>query len=65
MSVGLPVFILAGASGDSHVHLLLAYIAYAWSNNGLTAGTIAGHLAAGKLFSAKSADLNCSSTTRE
>ena len=50
MSVGLPVFILAGASGDSHVHLLLACIAYAWSNNGLTAGTIAGHLAAGKLF---------------
>ena len=50
MSVGLPVFILAGAGGDSHVRSLLAFIAYAWGTNGLTAGTIAGHLAAVKFF---------------
>ena len=29
MSVGLPVFLLAGAGGDSHVRSLLACIAYA------------------------------------
>ena len=41
VSVGQPVVLLAGASGDSHVPSLLAYIAYAWGTNGLTAGTIA------------------------
>ena len=45
MSVGLPVFLLAATGGDSHVRSLLAYIAYAWGTNGLTAGTIAGRLA--------------------
>ena len=38
VSMGLPVFLLAGAGGDSHVRSLLAYIAYTWGTNGLTAG---------------------------
>ena len=46
----LGVYLLAGAGGDSDVRSLLAYIAYAWGTDGLTAGTIAGHLAAVKLF---------------
>ena len=50
MSASLPIFLLTGAGGDSYVHLLLAYIAYAWGTNGLTAGTIAGHLVAVKFF---------------
>ena len=50
VSVDLPVFHLAGADGDFHLRSLLAYIAYAWGTNGLTAGTIAGHLAAVKYF---------------
>ena len=50
MSVGLPGFLLAGAGGDSHVGSLLAYIAYVWGTNGLTAGTIADHLTALKFF---------------
>ena len=53
MSVGLPVFLLAGAGEDSHVRSLLAYTAYAWGTNGLTAGTIAGHLATVKCFHRK------------
>ena len=50
VSVGLPVFLLAGAGVDSHASSLLAYIACAWGANGLTVGTIAGHLARGKFF---------------
>ena len=50
MSVGLPIFLLVSTGGDSHVRSLMAYITYAWGTNGLTAGTIAGHLAAVKLF---------------
>ena len=50
VSVGLPVFLLAGAGGDSHVRLLLVCIAYAWGTNGLTVDTIADHLAAVKFF---------------
>ena len=50
VSVGLPVFLLAGAGGDSYLRLLLAYITYAWGTNGLTVGTIAGHLAAVKFL---------------
>ena len=46
VSVGLPVFPLAGVGVNSHVSSLVAYIAYAWSSNGLAAGTIASHLAA-------------------
>ena len=42
--------LLAGAGGDSHARSLLTYIAYAWGTNWLTAGTIAGHLAAVKFF---------------
>ena len=48
--MGLSVFLLAGVGVDSHASSLLAYIAYAWGANGLTVGTIAGHLAAGKFF---------------
>ena len=50
VSAGLPVFLLARAGGDSHVRSLLEYTEYAWGINGLTAGTIAGHLAAVKFF---------------
>ena len=50
MSVGLPFLLLAGAGLHFHVSSLLAYITYAWRANGLRAGTIAGHLAADKLF---------------
>ena len=50
MSVGLPVFLLAEAGEDFHVRSLLAYIAYAWGTNELTADTISGHLAAVKVF---------------
>ena len=50
VSTNLPDFLLAGAGGESHVRSLLAYIAYAWGANVLTAGTIAGHLAAVKFF---------------
>ena len=50
VSVGLPIFLLAGAGGDSHVRSLLVYIAYAWGTDGLTAGTLAGRLAAVKFF---------------
>ena len=49
VSAGLPVFLLARAGGD-HVGSLLEYIEYTWGTNGLTAGTIAGHLAAVKFF---------------
>ena len=42
----MQVFLLDGAGVDSHVSSLLAYTAYAWSTNGLTAGTIAGRLVA-------------------
>ena len=50
VSLGLPVFLLAGAGRDFDVHLLLAYNAYAWGTNGLTAGTMAGYLAAVRFF---------------
>ena len=50
LSLGLPVFLLAGAGVYFYVRSLLAYIAYAWDTNGLTAGAIVGHLAAVKLF---------------
>ena len=39
VSAGLRVFVLAGAGGNYHVSSLLAYIAYVWGTNGLTAGT--------------------------
>ena len=50
MSVILQVSLLAGEGGDSHVHSLLAYIAYAWGNNRLTAGPIADPSVAVKFF---------------
>ena len=50
MSVGLPFFLLAGVGGDFHLRSLLVNIAYAWGTNGLTAGTISGHLATVKFF---------------
>ena len=50
LSVGLLVFLLAGTVGNSHLRSLLACIAYAWDTNGLTAGTIVGHLAVVKFF---------------
>ena len=40
MSVGLSVFLLAGAGGDSNLRSLPAYIAYAWGTSGLTVDTI-------------------------
>ena len=50
MSVGLPVIFLDRAGGDLDVRSLLAYIAFARGTNGLTVGTIAGHLTAVKVF---------------
>ena len=53
VSMGQPVGLLAGSGVDSPERLLLAYNAYAWGTNGLTAGTIAGDLAAVKFFHRK------------
>ena len=50
MSVGLPVFLLAGTGGDSNEPSLLVNIAYGWVTNGLMAGTIGDHLVAVKFF---------------
>ena len=50
MSVGLSAFLLAGAGGDSQVHSLLAFIAYAWGTNGQTTGNLAGHLVMVRFF---------------
>ena len=51
MSMGPPLFLLAGVGGGSHVRSLLVYIAYVLgTTGGITAGTIAGHLAVVKFF---------------
>ena len=47
---GSANFYLGWGRWEFHVRSLLAYIAYTWGTNGLTAGTIAGYLAAIKFF---------------
>ena len=50
VSGGLPFFLLSKVGVNYHASPFLAYIAHAWGSEGLTAGTIAGHLAVAKLF---------------
>ena len=50
VSGGLPFFLLSKVGVNYHASPFLAYIAHAWGSEGLTEGTIAGHLAVAKLF---------------